>query len=137
MPTTMSTITAGFSTILAIAGGGALGALGRYYVMSFVGRFTGHGFPWGTLCVNILGSALMGILIHELAVRAPVAGEWRAFLAVGVVGAFTTFSTFSLDAVVLIERGEIWAALGYVMSSVVLCIGGLWLGLTLARGLHP
>jgi len=120
--------------ILAVAAGGALGAVGRYLVMSGVGRMLGpHDFPWGTLTVNIVGSVLMGVLIEVLALVWSPSQELRAFLVVGVLGAFTTFSTFSLDVVVLVERGQNLFVAAYVAGSVLLCVGGLFAGLHVMR----
>lgn len=119
--------------LIAIALGGALGALGRHFFAGWVVGLTGGGFPWGIFAANILGSFLMGVLVELFArVGAPFA-EARAFLAVGVLGAFTTFSTFSLDAVLLIERGQLAQAAGYIAGSVVLAVGGLYLGMALMR----
>ena len=113
--------------ILAVAAGGAAGAVGRYLVMSGIGRLLGpHDFPWGTLTVNIVGSVLMGVLIELLALVWSPSQELRAFLVVGVLGAFTTFSTFSLDVVALAERGQTLFVATYVTGSVVLCVGGLF-----------
>jgi CrcB protein len=119
-------------TAFALVGlGGALGAMGRYGVNIAVGSFPG-GFPLSTLLVNVVGSLLMGLLIGALARATPVYGnEVRLFVAVGVLGGFTTFSSFSLDAMTLIERGEIAQAAIYVGLSVAVSIlglaGGLWL----------
>ena len=120
--------------ILAVAAGGAFGAVGRYLVMSGVGRMLGpHDFPWGTLTVNIVGSVLMGVLIELLALVWSPSQELRAFMVVGVLGAFTTFSTFSLDVVVLVERGQNLFVAAYVAGSVLLCVGGLFAGLQIMR----
>jgi fluoride exporter len=119
--------------ILAIAAGGALGAVGRHYVSASVMRLVGAGFPWGTLTVNVLGSFLMGVLIELMAQRLNVGLEMRAFLTVGFLGAFTTFSTFSLDFATLFERGAGMAALGYAALSVVLAITALFAGLAVMR----
>ena len=120
--------------ILAVAAGGAFGAVGRYLVMSGVGRMLGpHDFPWGTLTVNVVGSVLMGVLIELLALVWSPSQELRAFLVVGVLGAFTTFSTFSLDVVVLVERGQNLFVAAYVAGSVLLCVGGLFAGLQIMR----
>ena len=120
--------------ILAVAAGGAFGAVGRYLVMSGVGRMLGpHDFPWGTLTVNVVGSVLMGVLIELLALVWSPSQELRAFLVVGVLGAFTTFSTFSLDVVVLVERGQNLFVAAYVAGSVLLCVGGLFAGLHIMR----
>lgn len=119
--------------VLAVALGGALGAVARYGLNEAAIRLFGVAFPWGTLAVNVVGSVTMGVLIELMALVWSPGPEVRAFLVVGVLGAFTTFSTFSLDAVVLAQRGEAWAAAAYVAASLVLCIGGLIAGLRLAR----
>lgn len=121
------------STLLAVAVGGALGAVGRYLVMSGVGHLAEPDFPWGTLVVNVVGSFAMGVLIEASALVWSPPPELRALLGVGLLGAFTTFSTFSLDTWVLIERGQILAAGAYVAGSVVACLGGLVAGLHLTR----
>ena len=121
------------SMIIAIAVGGAAGAVGRHFVNIGMASLLGHGFPWGTLTVNVVGSLIMGLLVHLMAVSWTVSPEMRALLTVGGLGAFTTFSTFSLDAVVLYERGAIGAAAIYVIVSVVAAIGALFLGLRLGR----
>ncbi len=93
-------------------------------------------FPLATLLVNLLGSLAMGVFIGLLARLLPVwQHEARLFVAVGVLGGFTTFSSFSLDAIVLIERGELLQAGAYVLLSVVLCLVGLYLGLLVSRGM--
>lgn len=117
------------SLLIAVAAGGAVGAVGRYLVVSGVGHWIGHGFPWGTLVVNVLGSIAMGVLVEVMAVVWSPSPEVRALLVVGVLGAFTTFSTFSLDVVVLIDRGELLPALAYILASVVLCVAGLYAGM--------
>ncbi len=117
------------SLLIAVAAGGAVGAVGRYLVVSGVGHWIGHGFPWGTLIVNVLGSIAMGVLVEVMAVVWSPSAEVRALLVVGVLGAFTTFSTFSLDVVVLIDRGELLPALAYILASVVVCVAGLYAGM--------
>lgn len=119
--------------VLAVAGGGALGAVGRYLVMAQIGHWFGHGFPWSTLVVNVVGSFALGALIEILALAWSPAEPVRALLVVGLLGAFTTFSTFSLDVVVLIERGQALHAAGYVMASVLLCVAGLFAGMRVFR----
>lgn len=117
-------------TWLYVALGGALGAMGRYGLMSLIGRRFGDVFPYGTLAANVLGSFAMGVLIALLArYLPPMQQEIRALLAVGFLGAFTTFSTFSLDVVVLYERGQWAAAVAYIILSVVLCVAALALAL--------
>mgnify|MGYP001021782399 CR=1 FL=1 len=115
--------------------GGAIGAMARYGVSVAVGRIWPTDFPLATLLINIVGSVLMGVLVGVLArTLPPMANEIRLFTAVGVLGGFTTFSSFSLDAVTLIERGALAQAALYVGLSVVVCIVGLYLGLLLVRG---
>ena len=109
--------------VLAIAFGGAVGALGRHFVNVGMVAWIGHGFPWGTLAVNILGSFVMGALVHVMTVSWSISPELRALLTVGGLGAFTTFSTFSLDAVALYERGQLVLAAAYVLASVIGALG--------------
>ena len=121
--------------LAAVAAGGALGAALRYLGM----RWATHalpGFPWGTMIVNVAGSLVMGLLAVALMERFPGSwGRFAPFLMTGVLGGFTTFSAFSLDALVLIERGRMLAALGYVAGSVGLAILALWAGLALGRAI--
>ena len=121
--------------LFAIALGGAIGAVARYQTMVWLTRWLGSGFPFGTLFINVTGSFLMGLFIELLAVRLGGTLQWRAFVAVGVLGAFTTFSTFSLDAVVLYERGQLLAAGAYLAASVSLSILALFAGLWTLRTL--
>lgn len=121
-------------TWLYVAIGGAFGAMGRYGLMSLIGRRMGDVFPYGTLAANVLGSFLMGVLVAMLArYLPPMQQELRALVAVGFLGAFTTFSAFSLDVVVLYERGQWAAAAAYIAVSVVLCVAALALALYLFR----
>lgn len=117
--------------LLAVSFGGAVGAAGRYVVMAGVGHWFGHGFPFGTLAVNVIGSFVLGVVIEASALAWSPSPELRAFVVIGVLGAFTTFSTFSLDAYFLWSRGELVAAAVYVLGSFILGIlgllGGLWL----------
>ena len=115
--------------VLLVAAGGALGAVARYGTMVAMSRLTGLGFPWGTVSVNLVGSLALGLLIGSLAHGFQLSNEARALFVVGFLGAFTTFSTFSLDAVTLIERGEWWPAFGYVAGSVIAGIVLFFLGL--------
>ncbi|MCG8559797.1 MAG: fluoride efflux transporter CrcB [Hyphomicrobiales bacterium] len=121
--------------VLLVAAGGAIGAVGRYLVGVGAVRLLGFGFPWGTLIVNVLGSLLMGLLIEFIALRLSASNEVRTFLATGVLGSFTTFSAFSLDFAVLMERKEHMAALFYLSASVTFSILALFAGLSLARSL--
>lgn len=115
-----------------VMAGGAIGAGARHLAGRAALALTGPDFPVGTLAINVTGGLLMGVLAGVLARTA--AGEpWRLFLGVGVLGGFTTFSTFSLEAFTLIERGDWGAALAYVLVSVLAGIGGLALALVLMR----
>ena len=113
--------------------GGGIGAALRHGVNLGAARWLGIEFPWGTLVVNITGSLVMGLLAGYFAFKGDASQHWRLFLATGVLGGYTTFSAFSLDAWLLYERGEMSAAAMYVMASVVLSIGALFVGLWLAR----
>jgi CrcB protein len=123
--------------ILAIAAGGAIGAVGRHFVNVGAVTMLGTGFPYATLIVNVVGSFLMGVLIHVMAVSWTVSPEMRAFLTVGGLGAFTTFSTFSLDVALLYERGQLFLAGIYIVVSVAISIGALFIGLKLSRVVFP
>lgn len=123
------------SMTVAIAAGGALGALGRHFVSGAALRAFGPAFPYGTLIANTAGALAMGFLIEWLARRGGVTAEWRAFLTVGLLGAFTTFSTYALEFAVLIERKAYLPAAGYLIGSVLLAIAALFGGLALGRAL--
>lgn len=115
--------------------GGALGAMARYGVGSLFGRTWPMSFPMSTMLINIAGSIMMGLFIGLMARFLPTWQEGaRLFVAVGILGGFTTFSSFSLDTIVLIERGELISAGLYVLLSVVVCLIGLYLGLLVTRG---
>ena len=119
--------------LLSVALGGALGAVSRYYVMSHVGHWLGLSFPYGTIIVNVLGSFILGALTEIMALTWSVSPEVRAFLIVGVLGSFTTFSAFSLDVLYLFERGQTTSAAVYIAASVVLAILAFVLGMRLFR----
>ncbi|WJW74378.1 fluoride efflux transporter CrcB [Thiohalobacter sp. IOR34] len=120
---------------LAIAAGGAIGALLRYGMSNGVYALAGRGFPYGTLAVNVLGSLLMGILFVLLIERLDTGPALRAFWLIGLLGAFTTFSTFSIETLNLVESGETLKALGNVLLSVLLCVGAAALGVLAGRQL--
>jgi len=121
-------------TLLLVAGGGATGAVLRYLLGVQAVRALGHGWPYGTLAVNVLGGLLMGVLVGVLAFRGGADQEkWRLLLGVGVLGGFTTFSAFSLEVALMIERREWGAAFGYSLASVVLSVAALFMGLLLMR----
>lgn len=113
--------------------GGGLGAALRHGVNLASARLFGMSFPYATLIENVTGSLVMGLLAAYFAFRGDASQEWRLFLTTGILGGYTTFSAFSLDAVLLYERGEASLAALYVVASVVLSIGGLLAGLALVR----
>lgn len=119
--------------LLAIAVGGAIGAVARHLVSSQIGHLFGTAFPWGTLVVNVAGSFAMGLLVEIGALLWSPSAAVKALLATGFLGAFTTFSTYALDVAVLAEREAITGAVLYTVISVVLAIGGLFAGLHAAR----
>ncbi len=120
-------------TLLFVALGGAVGATGRYMVGSLVSHLPHGGFPLGTFTVNAVGSFALGVLAALMAMTWSPSPELRAFLVVCVLGGFTTFSAFSLDVVLLFERGRTALAIGYVAVTLVVAVGGLFAGLRLAR----
>lgn len=120
---------------VAIAAGGAVGALLRYWVSTGVYAVLGRGFPYGTLAVNLFGSLAMGFLYIWFIDRMAVGVEWRAAILVGLLGAFTTFSTFSIETFNLIEEGAVLRAGVNVAVSITLCLAAAWLGVVLAREL--
>ncbi len=121
--------------ILLVGAGGAIGAMARFGLASLVGRLLPMSFPLATLLINIIGSVLMGVVVGLMARFLPPQAEGlRLFVAVGALGGFTTFSSFSLDTIVLIERGALPQAGLYVLLSVVVCLIGLYLGLLMTRG---
>lgn len=114
--------------------GGALGAMGRYLVGSQLTRTFGTGWPYGTFVINVLGGLCMGLLVSTLAHRGGADQErWRLLLGVGVLGGFTTFSAFSLDAALLVERHAYGAAAGYMVGSVAASLAALFFGLAIFR----
>ena len=121
--------------VMAIAIGGASGALLRFWTSQGVHLLFGRSFPFGTLAVNVIGSFLMGILTVYLLERTQLSPEWRAALLIGLLGAFTTFSTFSIETFNLLEQGEQLKALMNVVLSVGLCLVATGLGLLIGRQL--
>jgi fluoride exporter len=115
--------------------GGGLGSTLRHVVNIVCPRLFGANFPYHTFIINITGSTVMGLIAGYLAFKGEASQSWRLFLMTGILGGYTTFSAFSLDAAVLYERGEIALALLYVLGSVVLSILGLFAGLALVRHL--
>ena len=122
------------SYLLVFVGGG-LGASLRHLINVTSARCLGTGFPWGTFIINITGSTVMGLIAGYLAFKGEASQPWRLFLMTGILGGYTTFSAYSLDAALLYERGELASAALYVVGSVVLAIAGLFAGLALVRQL--
>ncbi len=114
--------------LMSIAAGGALGAVGRYVMLVHVDDWLGSHFPFSTLIVNVVGAVAMGSLVALTAFFWSPSDEFRAFLSVGMLGAFTTFSLFSLDLFNLVERGDAMTAALYAAMSVMLCILGFYGG---------
>lgn len=121
--------------LIAIAAGGAAGALLRFWVANGVYQLLGRGFPYGTLAVNVLGSLAMGLLYVLLLERSTASPELRAALLVGFLGAFTTFSTFSIETFNLIEQAELFKAGLNMLLSVSACLIACWFGLVIGRQL--
>jgi CrcB protein len=115
--------------------GGGLGSTLRHVVNIVCPRFLGTAFPYHTFIINITGSTIMGLIAGYLAFKGEASQPWRLFLMTGILGGYTTFSAFSLDAALLYERGEIGLALFYVLGSVAFSIAGLFAGLALVRHL--
>lgn len=113
--------------------GGGLGAALRHGINLGSARAFGTGFPYGTLLINITGSLVMGLAAAYFAFKGDASQHWRLFLTTGILGGYTTFSTFSLDAALLYERGELGPAAIYVLASVALSIAGLFAGFALVR----
>ena len=120
-------------TYLSVALGGALGSMARYATGVYVGRWLGTAFPWSALLINIVGSFLIGAFAESFALRWDVSQSTRVFLVVGICGGYTTFSTFSLDVVTLINRGETLTAGAYIVASVALGLLALYGGLHAMR----
>lgn len=122
--------------VLWVAVGGALGSVARYWLAYAVAALTGPAFPWGTLLINIVGSFVIGWFATLSSATGPldVPPEVRLFVLVGVCGGFTTFSSFSLQTLELMQAGEVVRAGAYVVGSVTLCLLGVWAGVSLGRG---
>lgn len=127
----MNTLT----TWLAVAAGGALGSVARFWLAAKMTDWTGPHFPWGTLLINVVGSFIIGTVaaVTLLPARVAMHPDIRVFLMVGICGGFTTFSAFSLQTLELLQSGDIWPAAGYIAGSVMLCLTGVWAGWLLGR----
>ena len=119
--------------LMLIAMGGAIGAVLRYGASLSVYSLMGRGFPYGTLFVNVTGSLLMGLLSVMMLERFNTGPEWRAAVLVGVLGSFTTFSTFSIETLNLLEQGDVMRAVTNIVSSVLVCLVAVWFGVLIGR----
>ena len=126
-------MTQSISQIFAIMIGGALGAVLRYLVSNAVYALLGRDFPYGTLAVNVTGSFLMGVLTVLLVERGDIDPLLKLAILVGFLGAFTTFSTFSLDTLALIDKGALMLAFLNMLGSVIICVSTVWLGMIIAK----
>ncbi len=116
---------------LSVALGGAIGAVSRYWISSFIYQAVGGAFPWATL--NVFGCAILGVLIQLMALAWSPSEHLRAFLIVGLLSALTTFSAFSLELILMLERGDWLNAMLYILLSVVLCIGATMATMALTK----
>jgi len=119
--------------LLLVFVGGGLGAVVRYLLQGFVYRFAGTDFPYGTIIVNILGCFTIGLLMSSMEERFLATPALRLFLTIGILGGFTTFSSFSYETMALLREGDFLAGGINVIASVVVCLGATWLGLGLGR----
>ena len=125
----------GMNAFLAVFFGAGIGGALRHAVNLAALKLLGSGFPFSTVAVNVIGSFIMGLAIEWFALKADPGQMWRLFLTTGILGGFTTFSAFSLDAALLIERGAYLMASVYILTSLIASVGGLFLGLLLIRQL--
>ena len=119
--------------VLLVFLGGGIGATARYGLQGVIYKMTGAGFPYGTLVVNILGSFLIGLLMTSFEERFMVNPSLRVFLTIGIIGGFTTFSSFSFETMVLIRDGSYGLGLVNVATSVGVCLGATWLGIIVGK----
>ena len=124
-----------FKYFIAVAVGGALGAVARYLIMIGVGHWVGHGFPFATVLINIIGAFLLGCFVQISTVFWSPSAELRIFITVGILGSFTTFSALALDVYMLWERGQVIEATGYVVISIIFGIIAFFTGVSVFRAL--
>ena len=125
-----------YPVLAVVAVGGAIGSAARYLIAGWVQSAAWEGFPYGIFVVNISGGLIMGLLTELMALKWNVSLEMRAFLTTGILGGYTTFSTFSLDSALLIERGAYTSAGLYIAGSAILSVVALFAGLWIVRGLY-
>ena len=123
------------NTVFAVGVGGGLGALARYYIAGWI-QPAGAVFNWGIFIVNITGGLIMGLIVEASALKLNLSPELRAFLTTGILGGYTTFSTFSLDSALLLQKGQYGLAAFYVIGSVALSILALFAGLWIIRAIY-
>ncbi len=121
--------------LIGIAAGGALGALCRYLLGNIITRMMGSNLPWGTFIINIAGCFFMGALMTLIVERQLLPAAWRLFLCVGLLGGFTTFSSFGYEGLTLLLQGNLAAALGYVGGSIFLGLAAVGVGVLVARAI--
>ncbi|WP_020408854.1 fluoride efflux transporter CrcB [Hahella ganghwensis] len=119
--------------LLIVGAGGAIGAIGRYMVVALTTNLLGNKFPWGTFVVNLIGSFLLGVAFVIVLEKLHGQAELRSLVMVGFLGAFTTFSTFSLEVFSLFHSGHVISAMAYILMSVILCVLATGLAVTLTR----
>jgi len=122
-------------TLMFIAVGGAFGAIMRFLSQATVYELVGKSFPYGTLFVNVVGSFLMGLMSIVLIEKFNLGAHWHLAILVGVLGSFTTFSTFSIETLVLFEQGDLFKAFTNITISIILCVGAVWAGAYFAKQL--
>ncbi len=120
--------------VLYVGLGGAVGAIARFMTMSTIGHYFHGSLPWGTFVVNVVGSFVLGALVEIMALQWSPSPEMRAGMVIGLLGAFTTFSAFSMDVYYLLNRGEILQVALYAVGSLLLCVVGFWAGMSILRG---
>lgn len=121
--------------IALVAIGGAIGSVARYLVGVWGVKLAGPNFPWGTITVNVVGAFLIGLMVEMIARRFDASSEVRVFIVTGILGGFTTWSSFTLDAVVLFERGDLGLAAVYLLASLIVSFAAIFAGLALGRAL--
>ena len=120
-------------TYIAIAIGGAVGAMSRYWLSTLIENYNSSHYPYGTFLVNVAGSFLIGVCFIVFAEKLHLVDQWRSLIVIGFLGALTTFSTYSLDALLLFQQGHYNTALLYVLSSLLVCLFAAFCGMQLTR----